>query len=108
MFALRSIGLATTLLALTATTTLAAPLPRTGKIIKMVNGDLLCYLEVKDSKGKVRNLGATFDICEQTKLLNKPVRFTYKKMAIADCRSIDPCGKTRMETIVVRLQPLNR
>jgi hypothetical protein len=101
-------GIAAVLVVCTAVSALAASLPRTGKIIKMTNGDLMCYLEVRDPKGKVHNVGATFEICEQQKLLNKPVRFTYKKMPINDCESAEPCGKTRMETIVVRLQSLRR
>jgi hypothetical protein len=101
-------SLAAALVACTAVSALAAPLPRTGKIIKMTNGDLMCYLEVKDSQGKVHNVGASFEICEQQKLLNKRVRFTYKKMPISDCQSAELCGKTRMETIVVRMQTLSR
>jgi hypothetical protein len=101
-------SLAVVTLALTAISVQAAALPRTGKILKMTNGDLMCYLEVKDPQGKIHNVGAGFEICQKTKFLNRRVRFTYKKVAINDCESADPCGKTRMETIVVRLQPLGR
>jgi outer membrane protein W len=101
-------GIAVALVACTAVSALAAPLPRTGKVLKMTNGDLMCYLEVKDSQGKIHNVGADFEICQKTQFLNRRVRFTYKKVAINDCESAEPCGKTRMETIVVRLQPLGR
>ena len=102
------VSIAAVVLSFTAVSALAAPLPRTGKILKMTNGDLMCYLDIKDPQGKIHNVGATFEICEQTKLLNKQVRFTYKKMPINDCQSAEPCGKTRVETIVVRLTPLRR
>jgi hypothetical protein len=101
-------SLAVVTLALTAISAQAASLPRTGKILKMTNGDLMCYLEVKDPQGKIRSVGAGFGICQKTQFLNRRVRFTYKKVAINDCESAEPCGKTRMETIVVRLQLLGR
>ncbi len=100
--------LASATLALTAIAAQAAPLPRTGKILKMTNGDLMCYLEVKDPQGKIQTVGADFEICQQQRLLNRRVRFTYKKVAINDCESAEPCGKTRLETIAVRLQLLGR
>jgi hypothetical protein len=101
-------SLAVVTLALTAISAQAAPLPRTGKILKMTNGDLMCYLEVKNPQGKVQSVGADFEICQQKQFLNRRVRFTYKKVAINDCESAEPCGKTRLETIAVRLQLLHR
>jgi hypothetical protein len=93
-------------LSLTTAAAIAAPLPRTGRILKMTNGDLMCYLEIKDPQGKVRNVGADFEICQQKYFLNRRVRLTYKKVAINDCQSAEPCGKTRRETIATRLELL--
>jgi hypothetical protein len=95
-------------LCLTTAAAIAAPLPRTGRILKMTNGDLMCYLEVKDPQGKVRNVGAAFEICEQQYFLNRRVRFTYKKVTINDCEYVNPCNKARPETIAIRLKLLRR
>jgi hypothetical protein len=70
-------------LSLTTAAAIAAPLPRTGRILKMTNGDLMCYLEVKDPKGKVRNVGAAFEICQQQYFLNRRVRLIPNPQVIA-------------------------
>jgi hypothetical protein len=93
------------LIGLTAIDSNAAPLPTSGTILKMTNGDLMCYLELKDSKGKEQQVGAIFEICEQSqKFLNKKVTLTYKKIRVNDCQSAEPCGKTRKEMLVVKLK----
>jgi hypothetical protein len=95
--------LATGLIGLTAS--IAAPLPSSGTILKMTNGDLMCYVDLKDSKGKEHQVGATFEICEQSKkFLNKKVTLTYKKIRVNDCQSAEPCGKTRREMLVVKMK----
>ena len=78
--------------------------PSSGKLLKLVNGDLMCYVELIDSRGKKFNMGATFEICEQTKLLNKRVRLTYKMINVNDCQSAEPCGKTRREKAIVTMK----
>jgi hypothetical protein len=95
--------LATGLIGLTAST--ATPLPQSGTILRMINGDLMCYVELKDNKGKEHQVGATFGICEQSqKFLNKKVTLTYKKIRVSDCQSAEPCGKTRKEMLVVKMK----
>ena len=54
----------------------------------------MCYVDLVDARGKKYNLGANFDICNQTKLVNKQVKVTYKKDNVNDCQSAEPCGKT--------------
>ena len=79
--------------------------PTSGKVLKLINGDLMCYVDLVDARGKKYNLGANFDICNQTKLVNKQVKVTYKKDNVNDCQSAEPCGKTRVENLIVKMQP---
>ena len=78
--------------------------PTTGKVLKLTNGDLMCYLDLIDRRGKKYNLGAYFTICDQTKLLNQQVQLTYKRSKVNDCQSNEPCGKTRIENLVVKMK----
>lgn len=91
----------------TAAPSWAESFPRTGRVLKMTNGDLMCYLELRDRRGQVHSLGADFDICAQEqKFLGKRVRLTYKKMRVNDCESAEPCGKTKVMNLVSRLRRL--
>jgi hypothetical protein len=75
--------------------------PTTGKLLKLVNGDLMCYVDLVDARGKkYHSLGAGFGICEQTKLLNKRVKLTYKRGNVSDCQSAEPCGKSRVKNLI--------
>jgi hypothetical protein len=94
-----------------ATSAMAAEtdgLLRSGRILKMTNGDIMCYLEVRDAKGNVRTIGADFEVCSQQQLINRKVRFTYKRMQVSDCESAEPCGKTRWEMLVSAVKPMKR
>ena len=66
----------------------------------------MCYVDLVDVRGKKYNLGADFEICNQTKLVNKQVKVTYKKGNVNDCQSAEPCGKTRIENLIVKMQPV--
>jgi hypothetical protein len=95
-------------LSLTAFSATAAPLPRTGKLLKLVNGDLMCYIDLRDARGKIHTLGADFDICTKEKLINRKVQLTYKRMRVNDCESAEPCGKTRWQLLVSGIKPFRR
>ncbi len=83
----------------------AKKLPRTGTVLKMVNGDISCYIDLRDVGGKVHTLSADFSLCEKPeKFLNRRVKLTYERAKVNDCESAEPCGKTRWETLVVRLK----
>ncbi|MCY7368838.1 MAG: hypothetical protein LH474_11885 [Chamaesiphon sp.] len=77
--------------------------PTSGKVLKLTNGDLMCYVEINTS-GKIYQLGADFDICNQTKLLNQQVRLTYQRIKVNDCQSIEPCGKTKLKNLIVKMK----
>jgi hypothetical protein len=77
--------------------------PDSGKVLKLTNGDLMCYADIED-RGKKYHLGADFDVCSQTKLLNKKVKLTYKRSKVNDCQSNEPCSKTRIENLIVKMK----
>ncbi len=77
--------------------------PPKGKVLKLTNGDLMCYVDL-DVRGKKYHLGADFDICNQTKFLNKQVQLIYQRSKVNDCQSNEPCGKTRVENLIVKLK----
>ena len=79
--------------------------PTSGKVLKLTNGDLMCYVKI-NTRGKVYQLGADFDICNQTKLLNQQVQLTYKRTKINDCQSSEPCGKTKLKNLIVKMKSI--
>ncbi len=87
----------------TAKTKSAKPLPTKGKLLKLTNGDLMCYVDLTDASGKKHHLGADFAICNKSQLLNKQVQLTYKSLRVNDCQSNEPCGKTRTEQAIVKM-----
>jgi hypothetical protein len=74
-----------------------------GKVLKFTNGDLMCYVEIY-AHGNTYDIGADFDICRQTKFLNQQVQLTYKRIKVNDCPSNEPCGKTRLENLIVKMK----
>jgi hypothetical protein len=77
--------------------------PRSGKVLTLTNGDLMCYVDIS-SGGKKYHLGADFSICNQSKFLNQQVQLTYKPVKVNDCQSNEPCGKTRIENLIVKIK----
>jgi hypothetical protein len=79
--------------------------PKVGTVTKLVNGDLMCYVTLVDKKGIEYNVGASFDICaDEKKVLNKKVRAVYQIQSVNDCESAEPCGKTRKESIITKME----
>jgi hypothetical protein len=79
--------------------------PQIATVKELVNGDLLCYATLVDEKGIEQQVGASFKICaENAKFLNKKVRATYTIESVSDCRSAEPCGKTRKESIITEME----
>jgi hypothetical protein len=77
--------------------------PTSGKVLKLTNGDLMCYVKIS-ARGKIYQLGADFDICSQTKLLNQQVRLNYQQIKVNDCQSNEPCGKTKIKNLIVKMK----
>ncbi len=81
--------------------------PKIGTVKELVNGDLMCYVTLVDENGTEHNVGASFDICtEQATFLNKKVRAFYELESVNDCQSAEPCGKTRKESLITKMEIL--
>jgi hypothetical protein len=80
--------------------------PTIGTVKRMTNGDIMCYVRLVDNKGNVyKNIGASFEICAKEKtFLNKKVRLSYGKVSVSNCQSAEPCGKSRLETLITKME----
>lgn len=75
-----------------------------GTVESIVQGDIICYVTLVDEKGKTHEVSASFDICADREIfLNKKVRLSYELANLNDCESAEPCGKTRQETIISKM-----
>ncbi|MBD2742328.1 hypothetical protein [Coleofasciculus sp. FACHB-1120] len=79
--------------------------PTIGTVTSMVQGDLKCYVTLLDENRIERNVGASFEVCEQEKtFLNKKVRNSYEILSVNDCESIEPCGKSKKESLITKME----
>jgi hypothetical protein len=79
--------------------------PIFGTIKDMQNGDLKCYVTVLDENGKLyEGVGATFEVCEPEKYVNKKVKMSYGLENVSDCQSSEPCGKTIEEWLITNIE----
>ncbi|MEH2347474.1 MAG: hypothetical protein V7K55_05620 [Nostoc sp.] len=79
--------------------------PIFGTIKDMQNGDLKCYVNVVDEKGKLyEGVGAVFEVCEPDKYVNKKVKMSYELENVNDCQSSEPCGKTIKEWLITKIE----
>ena len=79
--------------------------PEVATVESMVGGDLMCYVTLVDENGiRHQDVGATFEICEnQETFLNKKVNLAYEEVPVNDCQSAEPCGKTRLQTLIIQM-----
>ena len=83
--------------------------PKEGTVKKIVTGDLMCYVTLVDNKGIEHNVGASFEICaDEKKFINKKVRAVYEVTSVNDCQSAEPCGKSRKELIITKMEVVNK
>lgn len=79
--------------------------PQVATVKNLVQGDIMCYATLVDERNTQRQVGASFEICNQrTRFLNKKVRLTYTMSNVNDCQSNEPCGKTRREMLITRME----
>ncbi|HEY9701307.1 MAG TPA: hypothetical protein V6C58_02620 [Allocoleopsis sp.] len=80
--------------------------PNIATVKAMTNGDISCYVDLVDQKGKkYAQVPATFEICAQEKtFLNKKVRLTYNQGSVNDCQSAEPCGKSKIITLITKMK----
>ena len=105
IFAASTIGLLASTTAVQAQNK-AVQRPTIATVKSIVNGDIMCYVNLVDNKGKQYNsVGASFDLCANEKtFLNKKVRLSYSRVSVNDCQSAEPCGKSRLETLITKMQ----
>ena len=70
-----------------------------------VIGDLMCYVTLVDENAVQHEVGADFESCANPNtFLNQKVRVSYELVSINDCQSAEPCGKTRKESIITKME----
>lgn len=83
--------------------------PEVGVIKQLQQGDQMCYVTFTDAAGAERQVGATFELCEQQdRYLNQRVRLIYGVRNVSDCQSNEPCGKTRRANVVIKMEPVDQ
>jgi len=67
-----------------------------GVIVSVEAGDTACFLQIKDDTGKMHDELASFDLCEDKTLLNKPSEFVYERISVmaASCDGDTECSDT--------------
>lgn len=87
-----------------STVKIGAEVKRTvGTVTKLENGDVACYVHLKDDAGKAFVELADFDICVQKpSIVGKRVRLTYKRGTVLadECQGNPDCGKTKSVALV--------
>lgn len=81
--------------------------PKIATVKELVNGDLKCYATVVDEKGTEHNIGASFEVCKPEVFLNKKVNLVYGIESVSDCESAEPCGKSKKELLIIKMEILN-
>jgi hypothetical protein len=82
--------------------------PATGRVLKLTHGDLMCYVDLLDTRGKKHTLGADFTICDRPQFVNQMVNLTYRMVQINHCQGNDRCGKTIAKNLIVKMRLLRR
>lgn len=79
--------------------------PEVATVQEIVQGDVMCYVTLTNAEGQEYGVGATFEICEQQdNLLGQEVRLSYEIFPVQDCPSIEPCGRVRVERLIVNAE----
>ena len=82
--------------------------PKVATIKSMIQGDLKCYVSVVNEQGAKQELGAISDICAQGEnFLSKKVSLSYETVKVNDCQSNEPCGKTKDESLITKMDILD-
>ena len=96
--------LATLACVLAAACSAQAPAP----VLKnLVAGDRACYVETIDAAGATQEHLASFEACEQTALVGKPVKLTSRMESIAaeSCQGDPECTQSEQVMLVVKIEP---
>jgi hypothetical protein len=83
--------------------------PEVATVQELVQGDLMCYATLSDANGKEYSVGATFELCEQRdRVLNQTVSLKYDTLPVQDCQSNEPCGRIRIERLIVAMDAVEQ
>jgi hypothetical protein len=76
-----------------------------GVIVSAVEGDIACYLQIKDDSGMMHDEMASSDLCEAPALLNQPSEFDYERANVmaASCEGNPECTDTDVVWLIVTL-----
>jgi hypothetical protein len=75
--------------------------PKVATVENMYAGDLMCYVTLVDDEGvRHEDVPATFEVCEQTSLLNQRVNLGYTQASVADCDITQPCDRSQLTTLI--------
>ena len=82
------------------------PAATTGKLESLTAGDRACYVELSDAAGKKQELMATFEVCEQTALVGKPVKLTSRMESVSaeSCQGDPECTQSEQVMLVVEME----
>lgn len=75
-----------------------------GTLVKMENGDIACYLHLRDDKGAAFTELGDFELCQQEKrLLGRRVALTYRVANVQseECQGDPDCRKSKRVALVV-------
>ncbi len=106
MTAIRPLAAATLALAATACGAVTpADSVATGTLKTLTAGDRACYVEVADAAGKLREVMAAFEICEQTNLVGKNVALTSRMESVSaeSCQGDPECAEREDVLLVVEM-----
>lgn len=84
--------------------------PSSGTVQQIVSGDIMCYVTLVGDNGTVySDIGADFEICANSDTyLNRRVNLVYGQARVNDCEGAEPCGRSRLVTLITQMQMVNR
>ena len=79
---------------------------RGGVVVSVEADDIACYLQIKGDAGKVHDELASYDLCEDESLLNKPSEFIYQRTSVpaASCGENPECEDTEMVWLIAEIK----
>jgi hypothetical protein len=85
-----------------------APPPSTGLLQGTENGDIACYLRLRDDHGRSRVWMAEFEICERAgRMIGRHVNLTWKPGRVPHpaCQGNPDCRRSQQVMLVTGLEP---
>jgi hypothetical protein len=82
--------------------------PAVYRVTSLVAGDVACYLEYEDARGRQRRAMADFSLCDRAaELINRRVRFRHAQgRVMADsCEGNPDCADTKTVSLIVDALP---